>query len=111
MVSASLSDIIICSHISVLNEESQKAQQLLSRLWQSTTESIPADSLKHRYWLRGVATKSSVTYLLRPRDQDAAASNAMVEDDEAPEGMQWWRIEYDENGSKISKTVSLNPST
>ncbi|KAG9973707.1 hypothetical protein KCU98_g12463, partial [Aureobasidium melanogenum] len=63
------------------------------------------DSLKHRYSLRGVSTKTHVTYLLRPRDP---SDTAMVDDEDAPEGMQWWRIEYDVqvHGAKVIKTKS-----
>ena len=66
---------------------------------------LPQEKLKHRYSLRGVSTKSHVTYLLRPRDP---SDTAMVDDEDAPEGMQWWRIEYDVhvNGAKVIKTKS-----
>jgi len=88
-----------------LNQESALAKELLAKLWQSTSESIPSDSLKYRYSLRGVATKPNITYVLRPCDD--TKHDAMMDDDEAPEGMRWWRIEYDENGTKVSKTVSV----
>ncbi|KAL1302537.1 hypothetical protein AAFC00_002920 [Neodothiora populina] len=89
-----------------LEEESIKARDILSRLWQSTSESLPPESLKHRYWLRGVATKSSVTYLLRPRDETSGTGDAMNIDEDAPPGMQWWRIEYDDDGNRITKSLA-----
>lgn len=94
----------IKSKIETLKRESEKAKELLSRLWQSASEILPADSLKHRYWLRGVATKASVTYILRPRQVATSDEYATAVDEDTPEGMQWWRIEYDDNGTKISKT-------
>ena len=94
----------------MLGEESRKTTEQLSQLWQSTTNTLPVESLKHRYSLRGVSTKANVTYLLKPRDATPSTYNAMVDDEEAPEGMQWWRIEYEENGTRISKTVSVLPA-
>lgn len=86
-----------------LEQEREKARKALAELSQET--GLPKESLKHRYSLRGVSTKSHVTYLLRPRDP---SDTAMVDDEDAPEGMQWWRIEYDVqvNGAKVIKTKS-----
>lgn len=96
------------NHQTALETEKEKARQLLSQLSSTSPPGLPADSLKFRYSLRGVSTKSNVTYVLRTRSEDAVDDNAVTIDDEAPEGMEWWRIEYDVNvhGSKVMKTKS-----
>lgn len=72
-----------------------------------TPPNMPPESLKYLYRLRGVATKHHVTYVLRPREQDVPTNDVMVDDDdETPEGMQWWRIEYETSGARIVRTVS-----
>ncbi|KAH0363873.1 hypothetical protein KCU65_g7164, partial [Aureobasidium melanogenum] len=89
--------------LQALEQEKEKARKALAELSQES--GLPKDSLKHRYSLRGVSTKTHVTYLLRPRDP---SDTAMVDDEDAPEGMQWWRIEYDVqvHGAKVIKTKS-----
>jgi hypothetical protein len=89
--------------MAALEEEKEKARKALVELSQDT--GLPQEKLKHRYSLRGVSTKPHVTYLLRPRDP---FDTSMVDDEDAPEGMQWWRIEYDVqvNGAKVIKTKS-----
>ncbi|KAK5711894.1 hypothetical protein LTR15_012238 [Elasticomyces elasticus] len=73
----------------------------------------------HRYRLRGVATKPNVTYVLLTKDEDEDEEMPLLEpnngptnntlekdeDTDTPEGTQWWRIQYETNGSsvKISK--------
>lgn len=77
---------------------------MLAQLSQETPTELSTSLNKHRYSLRGVATKPHVTYLLTPRDP---TDSGMVDDEDAPEGMQWWRIEYDVqvNGARVMKTV------
>lgn len=91
-----------------LEAEKEKARQLLSQLSSASPPGLHENSLKFRYSLRGVSTKPNVTYVLRPRADNAADDNAMTIDDEAPEGMEWWRIEYDVNvhEAKVVKTKS-----
>ena len=92
----------------VLEQEKTKAREALTRLSHVT----PADlstTLQHRYYLRGVATKPNVTYILRPASQhDSQQDTEMFTDSDAPPGMQWWRIEYVVNAtnSRILKTRS-----
>ncbi|KAI4724189.1 hypothetical protein E4T49_08081 [Aureobasidium sp. EXF-10728] len=89
--------------VAALEEEKEKTRKALTEL--SKENGLPVENLKHRYTLRGVSTKPHVTYLLRPRDP---SDTAMADDEDAPEGMQWWRIEYDVqvNGAKVIKTKS-----
>ncbi|KAI5275487.1 hypothetical protein E4T47_01583 [Aureobasidium subglaciale] len=89
--------------LEALEQEREKARKALAQLSQET--GLAQENLKHRYTLRGVSTKSHVTYLLQPRDP---LDGSIVDDEDAPEGMQWWRIEYDvhTNGAKVIKTKS-----
>ncbi|PNS15388.1 hypothetical protein CAC42_647 [Sphaceloma murrayae] len=114
----------ITAKIELLEQEKLKAKEALSKLSQSSPPGLAQDKLKHRYTLRGVATKPNVTYVLRPRflPTDATlaephpSSDAMqtsttlppstttapkldltpnTDDPEAPPGYTWWRIELD----------------
>ncbi|GAB7347929.1 hypothetical protein MBLNU459_g5443t1 [Dothideomycetes sp. NU459] len=98
----------IDAKLEALEVEKEKARQMLTQLSLATPPGLSEDNLKYRYTLRGVSTKPSVTYILRPRPDDAMESDAMTVDEEAPEGMEWWRIEYDVNvhGSRVLKTRS-----
>ncbi|THY47571.1 hypothetical protein D6C97_07948 [Aureobasidium pullulans] len=93
----------IDSKLKALEQEKEKARKALAELSQET--GLAQESLQHRYSLRGVSTKSQVTYLLRPRDP---SDTSMVDDEDAPAGTQWWRIEYDVqvNGAKVNKSKS-----
>ncbi|GAB7342555.1 hypothetical protein MBLNU457_g0733t2 [Dothideomycetes sp. NU457] len=97
----------ITNKLEVLEQEKTKAREALSQL--SNQGLAPTE---HRFTLRGVATKPNVTYVLRPKAQEAEQlidvdSTAEAEAD-APPGMQWWRIQYDTNSAdvQIHKTVS-----
>lgn len=83
---------------------------MLARLSQSAPPGLEGGVLRHRYTLRGVSTKPHVTYVLRPKSDtaDQGPDADMFSDGDAPEGMQWWRIEYDVtfNGPKTLVTRS-----
>lgn len=92
-----------------LREQKDAIQKNISILSNSSPAQLEEDGLKGRYTLMGVATKPSITYVLRPApgnydgDRMSIGSN---DDDETPDGMQWWRIEYAVNGThpRISKS-------
>jgi hypothetical protein len=91
-----------------LAEQRESIQKNISKLSKSSPTELEQEGLKERYTLMGVATKASITYVLRPKeDHDEEDDHMSTEnDDEAtPDGMQWWRIEYAVNGShpRISK--------
>ena len=91
-----------------LAEQRESIQKNISKLSNSSPSQLEQEGLKERYTLMGVATKPSITYVLRPRDDHNEDDDHMSteNDDEAtPDGMQWWRIEYAVNGTqpRISK--------
>jgi len=91
-----------------LAEQRESIQKNISKLAKSSPSELEREGLKERYTLMGVATKASITYVLRPKeDQNEDDDHMSTEnDDEAtPDGMQWWRIEYAVNGHqpRISK--------
>lgn len=102
-----------------LAEEKEKTRQALSKMSSAPPPGIKKQDPKHRYVLRGVATKPNITYVLRDKsrgeveeDDKNNSVNHMEDvttaDDETttPPGMQWWRIEYEVTGStaKITRT-------
>jgi NACalpha-BTF3-like transcription factor len=91
-----------------LAEQKESIQKTISRLSKSSPSQLEQEGLKERYTLMGVATKPSITYVLRPkenRDEDDDLMSTENEDEITPDGMQWWRIEYAVNGTqpRISK--------
>jgi hypothetical protein len=91
-----------------LTEQRESIQKNISKLSKSSPSQLEQEGLKERYTLMGVATKPSITYILRPKDDHNEDDDHMSteNDDEAtPDGMQWWRIEYAVNGTqpRISK--------
>ena len=116
----------ISSKLTLLASEKEKTRKALATI--SKTPTLPSldaqdrSQLQHRYTLRGVATKPNITYLLRPKDEGEDSSEdedeAMlllpsgqppIDEDGTPEGMQWWRIEYDLHAlpsgeAKVTKT-------
>ncbi|GAM86687.1 hypothetical protein ANO11243_047060 [Dothideomycetidae sp. 11243] len=97
-----------------LRTEKAKARELLSQLSQTNPPDLGGSNLKHKYTLRGVSTKPTVTYVLRPKPKsrqpsessdlmdltsDAAVPAQREQDDlmadpDAPPGWMWWRIEF-----------------
>jgi len=112
----------INSKLKTLEDEKQKAQEMLSKLAQTNPQLPEGVEPKHQYTLRGVSTKPNVTYILRPKtlniitdsmdiSSDAAApepENDPLADPDAPPGWMWWRIEFDSTHSpgRIMKTES-----
>lgn len=91
------------SKLQLLEEGKAKARDLLTRLSKEDPPDLP-EPLKHRYTLRGVSTKPNVTYVLRPRSEND--EGMAIDGDDAPPGMQWWRIDYDvsASGARVIKT-------
>lgn len=91
-----------------LAEQKESIQKNISKLSNTSPSQLQQEGLEERYTLMGVATKASITYVLRPKDEEDEDDDYMStdNDDEAtPDGMQWWRIEYVVNGTqpRISK--------
>lgn len=91
-------------------EEKERTRQAISDMSKASPLDMQEDNLEHRYTLRGVATKPNITYLLMPKtepeDEEMLLEPSNIDDDSTPEGMQWWRIDYEVFGSsaKINKT-------
>lgn len=89
----------------LLSINKTETRSLLSKLSNETPAESGEQTPKHRYTLRGVATKANITYVLRPKsnsdvEMDGHDSTKPVDaDDTTPAGMQWWRIAYESNGS------------
>ncbi|EME43435.1 hypothetical protein DOTSEDRAFT_72729 [Dothistroma septosporum NZE10] len=98
-----------------LKVEKEKAQKLVADLSLSNPPGLAGTDLKHRYTLRGVATKPNVTYVLRPKAKDLtrATENGdteMLLPKQADEQQyQWWRIEYPLNGSSAPSNEIFVP--
>ncbi|KAK5121913.1 hypothetical protein LTR85_004485 [Meristemomyces frigidus] len=111
----------IDAKLTVLAAEKEKTRKAISDMSRNPLPELEG-KLKHHYTLRGVATKAKITYVLRPKEDDEdeempllldPLSSAMnhhhdEEDSEdgTPEGMQWWRIEYEVNASGTSAKVT-----
>ncbi|KAK4540969.1 hypothetical protein LTR36_008477 [Oleoguttula mirabilis] len=117
--------------LTVLAAEKEKTRRAIAEMSRNPLPELEG-RLKHHYTLRGVATKTNITYVLRAKEDEdeeevdemempllgghhASAmkdGNAADEEDDAdgtPEGMQWWRIEYEASGAaatpaKVTKT-------
>ncbi|KAF2720553.1 hypothetical protein K431DRAFT_285667 [Polychaeton citri CBS 116435] len=108
-IAAKLDDVInsIDQKLERLAIEKEKTRRVLAEV---SKQSIAAP--QERYTLRGISTKQNVTYLLSSAASAPAPSPDgdievdRVEGDTTPEGMQWWRIEYEPNatGARVTKT-------
>lgn len=95
-----------------LSEQKEAIQKNISKLSNSSPSQLEERGLKERYTLMGVATKPSITYVLRRKEDDATDDDEQMstdnddDDDGTPDGMQWWRIDYSVNSSqpRILKT-------
>lgn len=85
-----------------IETEKQEARETLSRLSADDKYEQLGHPPQHRYHLRGFSTKPNVTYVLLPR----AETNTSITDEETPEGMQWWRIQYDYHNGDATFHVS-----
>lgn len=96
-----------------LSVNKEKTRSMLSDLSKSTPSNIAGQAPKHRYTIRGVATKPSITYVLSPKsntDSEMTGQDATKRidvEDNTPPGMQWWRLSYDSNGT--SATINREP--
>lgn len=84
--------------LEVLAEEKEKTRKAVSDM----SRAPPSEEFeqKHRYTLRGVATKPNITYLLQAKSPSESTDMVLqLDDDTTPEGFQWWRLEYEVAGS------------
>jgi hypothetical protein len=111
--------------LELLAREKEKTRQMLADLSKSSAVFGDAGG-KHRYTLRGVATKPNITYVLRRKDDEPPTPTAarlgtssdsqpvirveekpvedFDEEDTTPRDHQWWRIDYE-----VSTAVALQP--
>lgn len=86
-----------------LAAEKEAIQKNISQLSNSSPPQLEERGLRQRYTLMGVATKPSITYVLRPKEEEDEDEDRMSTetdaDDSTPDGMQWWRIEYTVNSN------------
>ena len=96
----------IDTKLRVLAQEKEKTRKTISDMSKAPPPGLQPDELKHRYILRGVATKPHITYVLYPTESDE--DEEMSDDDNTPVGMRWWRMEYEVNasgsGARVTKT-------
>lgn len=115
MVALKLEEILnsVFQRLKVLEDEKQKTKDLLAGLVSSRPEGF--NGMEHRYALRGVSTKPNITYILKPRPvitsddgMTKTYANTDFDDEDAPEGWMWWRLEYDTSSAmpRILKTES-----
>ncbi|KAF2484621.1 hypothetical protein BDY17DRAFT_248719 [Neohortaea acidophila] len=98
-----------------LAEEKEKTKRAIAEMSKAPPAGLTPQDLKHRYILRGVATKPNITYVLAPADPNAASdeNDMLLNDDSTPPEMQWWRMEYEVSGASsgtanITKTKSAD---
>ena len=100
----------IDNKLQVLSEEKEKTRKVIADMSKAPPRGLRPEELKHRYTLRGVATKPNITYVLCPIDANAV--DDMIDDDTTPRGMRWWRMEYEVNasgsGAKVTKTKAAD---
>ncbi|KAM0719478.1 hypothetical protein Q7P37_005383 [Cladosporium fusiforme] len=87
-----------------LAAQKEAIQKNISKLSNSSPPALEARGLTQRYTLMGVATKPSITYVLRRKEDEDDDDRMSTEedhddDDSTPAGMQWWRIEYAVNSN------------
>lgn len=99
--------------LKLLAEEKEKTRNAIREMSCDTlSPELDANQRRHRYTLRGVATKPSITYVLLPRDDNDDEEMDDPSDDgpKTPEGMIWWRLEYVVNGSNAKTIKSKAPA-
>jgi hypothetical protein len=109
--------------LELLALEKEKTRQVLAD-YSKSSAMFGESGGKHRYTLRGVATKPNITYVLRRKDEDpplparpgtSSDSQPVIrveekaledfdEEDTTPRDHQWWRIDYE-----VSTAVALQP--
>ena len=96
----------IDNKLTLLAEEKETTRKAISAMSKAPPPGLEQDDLKHRYTLRGVATRPNITYVLCPTESES--NDEMLEEDTTPQGMRWWRMEYEVNasgsGAKVTKT-------
>ncbi|KAK3092155.1 hypothetical protein LTR53_019743, partial [Teratosphaeriaceae sp. CCFEE 6253] len=81
------------SKLSLLAAEPEATRKTLAEMWRNPIPELDG-RLKHRYLLRGVATKPNVTYVLLPKEEDEEDEmiGTPMSDEGTPDGSQWWRL-------------------
>ncbi|KAK3676516.1 hypothetical protein LTR78_003792 [Recurvomyces mirabilis] len=89
--------------------EREKTRKAIADMSRNPLPSLPGQ-LKHRYTLRGVATKANISYILLPKEEEDEdlLMDERQDDDSTPEGMQWWRIAYEVNAAGTEGQISMN---
>lgn len=93
----------------------EETLSMISKLSNDAPASAGEQPPKHRYHLRGVATKPNITYVLTPKAEKDVEMNGedsaeqVDVDDTTPPGMQWWRIAYESNGSSANISRTKTP--
>lgn len=111
-VAAELEKIIasINTKLGILAEEKEKTRKAISEMSKAPPPGLNPEDLKHRYTLRGVATKPGITYVTVPKNANTA--DEMFDDDSTPSDFRWWRLEYDSHASaavaKLTKTKAAD---
>ncbi|KAK3111248.1 hypothetical protein LTR53_013685, partial [Teratosphaeriaceae sp. CCFEE 6253] len=97
----------IDSKLSLLASEREATRKTLAEMWRNPIPELDGH-LKHRYLLRGVATKPNITYVLLPKeeDEDDEMIGTPMSDEGTPDGSQWWRLEYEVNTAGTGASVS-----
>lgn len=89
--------------LAVLKDEKEKTRIAIAEMSRAPPPGMQAGEQKHRYILRGVATKPSVTYVMCASPPKISSNDEVewevIEDETTPPGMQWWRMDYDVSGS------------
>ena len=102
----------IDNKLTILAEEKEKTRKAISAMSKDPPPGLQQEDFKHRYTLRGVATKPGITYVLAPIEGDAEDEMEMFDDGTTPTGFRWWRMEYDVNASgleaKLTKTKAAD---
>jgi hypothetical protein len=94
-----------------LGEEKEKTRKAIAEMSKAPPPGMEPEDQKHRYTLRGVATKPGITYVSVPRDPAAATDEMTDENTSSEEGYVWWRLEYDTSLTGTSSVAKLTRTT
>ncbi|CAK4018251.1 Hypothetical predicted protein [Lecanosticta acicola] len=105
-ISAKLEKVVasINKKLELLAAEKERSRKAIADMSKSSFPGGKEEDCRHRYTLRGVATKPNITYILHPLDPNDRRLSPASDDDTTPQGYQWWRVEYKVSGN----TASLN---
>ncbi|KAK5116796.1 hypothetical protein LTR62_007470 [Meristemomyces frigidus] len=99
----------IDSKLAILAEAREKTRKAIADMSRMPLPAL-SGQMKHRYTLRGIATKESITYIMLPKDSDDSDQemDERQDDDTTPEGMQWWRIAYEPNTTGTGSQIRMD---